>query len=348
MLAAPPFSLLENLGRADDAIDTNADIAEAIMDLGLQAFGIPATPAKNSPLYWHNTAKANDVAKAHSTIRQFYRDWSAEGAIERELITKTVLEDLATYLPPSPRRSILIPGAGLGRLILDLTLNGYLTTGNEISYHQLLASNWILNHTAHAEQYSLHPFATTFTNLFTRQQQLKQVQIPDIHPATAIAERTQTGQSVGEMNMHAGDFATTYTSASQTSAFSAVVSVFFIDTAPNLLKYISAVQNCLIEGGVWINIGPLLWHFDEKSVKEPDEDKHRNGRMEDQGIAEPGSFELTDEETVLLLRQMGFEVLKHEILGSGRGMGYIQDPASMLQNLYRCSHWIVRKVKAGA
>ena len=348
MLAAPPFLLLDNLNAVDDTIDTNAEIAEAILDLGLRAFNLPSAPTKNSPLNWHNTAKASDVAKAHSTIRQFYRDWSAEGAVERDLITNTVLQDLTTHLPPSSQQSVLVPGAGLARLVFDLTLHGYSATGNEISYHQVLASNWILNQTAHTKQHNLFPFATTFTNLYSRTQQLARVQIPDIHPASAIASCMQT---VGEMNMHVGDFVRTYSSIAQRDAFSAIASVFFIDTAPNLLQYISTVRNCLQDGGVWINIGPLLWHFDEKSVGEPDEERHRRGEMEeivkDQGIAEPGSFELTDEEVVLLLQQMGFEVLTYETMDSGKGLGYIQDPDSMLQNLYQCSHWVVRKAKDG-
>lgn len=343
MLAASPFSLLDNLNAVDNAIDTNAEIAEAILDLGLRTFGIPAS-STTIDFKWHNTAKADDVAKAHSTIRQFYRDWSADGAVERESIMNAVLEDLTTHLP-STRRKILVPGAGLARLVFELTRHGYDTTGNEISYHQLIASNWVLNHTMHAEQYTLYPFATTFTNLRSRSQQLKEVKIPDIHPAIAIAERMRSGEVVGEMNMYAGDFVTMYTSAEQHEPFDAVVSVFFVDTAPNLIKYIEAVNNCLIEGGIWINVGPLLWHFDEKSIREPDEERHLKdvSRNEDPGIAEPGSFELTDEEVILLLQKMGFEMVRNEMLDSGMGLGYIQDPESMLQNLYQCSHWIAKK-----
>lgn len=328
----------------DDAIDINAEIAEAILDIGLQAFGIPASPAKDSPLRWHNTAKTDDVAKAHSTIRQFYRDWSAQGAVERELITKTVLADLETYT--STRSNILLPGAGLARLVLDLTLQGYNATGNEISYHALLASNWVLNHTTHAGQYSLYPFATTFTNLRSRAQQFLNVEVPDIHPGSAIAAAVGDGKRVGEMNMHAGDFVDMYTSVEQKHSFDAVVSVFFVDTTANLIRYVEAVRGCLVDGGVWINVGPLLWHFDEKSVKEPSEDGHRHGEVEmsDRKVEETGSFELTDEEVILLLQNMGFEVLKQEMLDSGHGLGYIQDPQSMLQNLYQCSHWIVRKM----
>jgi carnosine N-methyltransferase len=69
-------------------------------------------------------------------------------------------------------------------------------------------------------------------------------------------------------------------------------------------------------------------------------------QMSDKGMADAGSFELTDEEVVGLLESMGFEVLKYEMLEGGMGLGYIQDPQSMLQNLYRCSHWFVRRTPA--
>jgi carnosine N-methyltransferase len=152
------------------------------------------------------------------------------------------------------------------------------------------------------------------------------------------------------MSMTAGDLVLSYNSPSSAETFNGVVSVFFIDTAPNLFRYISTVYNCLRAGGVWINIGPLLWHFDDRAPGHPDADlipqnskEHRtkNIDMQDQGIAEPGSFELTDEEVLLLLPKMGFEVLQHEILD--KELGYIQDPMSLLQNRYRCCHWVARK-----
>jgi hypothetical protein len=62
------------------------------------------------------------------------------------------------------------------------------------------------------------------------------------------------------------------------------------------------------------------------------------------GIGEPGSFELTDDEVVRLVQRLGFTFLNHERTVPGDGTGYIQDPASMLQNIYRPSFWVARKV----
>ena len=42
----------------------------------------------------------------------------------------------------------------------------------------------------------------------------------------------------------------------------AVLTCFFIDTAQNIVSYIETIARLLREGGVWINLGPLLFHFE--------------------------------------------------------------------------------------
>src|SRR5262245_30764417 len=87
MLAKPPFSYLYTLNRVDDAIESNAELARIIVKCGLQSFGMAGPDASQEttmPAEWSGVAKYQDMDKARSTIRQFYRDWSAEGAVERE------------------------------------------------------------------------------------------------------------------------------------------------------------------------------------------------------------------------------------------------------------------------
>ncbi|KIW80933.1 hypothetical protein Z517_03956 [Fonsecaea pedrosoi CBS 271.37] len=362
MLAVPPFSIRDTLSAVDDAIDHNADLAEQIFLLGLSAFALPEKPPKDSEMNWQGKAKPNDMAKAHSTIRQFYRDWSHEGFTrEVEPLLSMIISDLAAHLSTtrteSQPPSLLLPGAGLGRVLFELALRGFHATGNEISYHQLFASNFILNSTERADQYSIYPFAHTFTNVESRANQLRCFTIPDIHPGQAFSARLAAGSTVGEMNMTAGDFVLSYSTPESRETFDGLVSLFFIDTAPNLIRYIETVRNCLKVDGVWINIGPLLWHFDNR-VPGGNTDEDEDGDdgqpaeagtktqpkpdLEDKGIGEPGSVELTDEEVVQLVSHLGFEVLSHEILPVDSG--YVQDPNSLLQNRYRCSHWVARKL----
>ncbi|OJJ50075.1 hypothetical protein ASPZODRAFT_128685 [Penicilliopsis zonata CBS 506.65] len=357
LLAEAPFSLLDTLNRVDDAIDVNADIADAVLATGLQSFGLPADPstdpkqeATTTTTNWHDTATAADVQKAHSTIRQFFRDWSAEGAPERAVCYEPVLRALTAEFDPGVRSSthILVPGAGLGRLVFELCRAGFAAEGNEISYHQLLASSWVLNHTAGPRQHSLYPFALHFSNLHSREQQLQVVQIPDVHPATemvAAAAAAETSENTnipafGSMSMSAADFVVLYSSEAQREAFDAVATVFFIDTAPNLIRYLEAIRHCLKPGGVWVNVGPLLWHFEDRGSHKHDGDGHSHS---DQGIGEPGSVELTEEEVLHLIERMGFRLEQRQAAVERPSCGYIQDRDSMLLNLYRPSYWVARK-----
>lgn len=351
LLNDPAISFLDHLSTIDDAIDENADIADGILKVALETFGLPEQPERGSSMDWHGTARPLDLNKAHSTIRQFWRDWSTEGfEAEVKPMLDLILGDLVRNVDSvASQTRVLLPGAGLGRLLFELCLAGYLVEGNEISYHQLLASNFILNTTGRANQYKLYPFVGSFNNHVSRQNQMRMVTIPDVHPGTVFEARMQSQQPIGEMNMSAGDFITSYSQADHAGSFDAVVTVYFIDTAPNVVRYMETIQHCLSVGGVWINIGPLLWHFEDRVAdkhdvrEEYDHDHDADGAAPEQsGIGEPGSFELTDEAVLALAQRIGFERISHEHLPPSVG-GYIQDPTSMLQNRYQCSHWVLRK-----
>jgi carnosine N-methyltransferase len=349
ILSEPPFSLPEKLDAVDKAIDANADIAEAMLDAALESFGLP--PGKD---LWHGKATPSDLDKARSTLRQLYRDWSEEGRAERLSSFTPIMVALQTHLPPVRAyqrhlQHILVPGAGLGRLLFDICRTGYSAEGNEISYHQLIASNYILNSCSSAGKHDMHPWAYGFSNHSVRSDQLRKVSIPDIHPATELQDVDSTYEvPFGKrMSMTAGDFSELYRSEEQQNRFDAVVTCFFIDTAPNLIQYIETVKNCLKTDGLWINNGPLLWHFEASPTPA---EKHRDqttGRLapnsERRGIAEYGSFELSHDEVIALVERFGFEMVECKQAPGGVA-GYVQDPASMLQNVYRPELWVARKI----
>lgn len=156
---------------------------------------------------------------------------------------------------------ILVPGAGLARLVFDLCHLGFHTEGNEISYHQLLASSYILNHCVGAQAHDIHPWVHSFSNNRNRTNHLRSVKIPDIHPATTLGGIENPGQ----MSMSASDFLLLYGSEEHRETFDAVVTLFFLDTAPNVIRYIEAIKNCLHPGGLLVNTGPLLWHFENNA-----------------------------------------------------------------------------------
>lgn len=354
LLSSPPFSLPKTFEAVDSAIDANADIAEAILAIGIPTFGLHPEDE-----VWKGKAGPHDLDKARSTIRQMYRDWSAEGASERAASFSPILAALKQYLPQThatkghPHR-VLVPGAGLGRLVFEICAAGYYVEGNEISYHQLLASNYILNSAGGVGTHTLYPWALNSSNHQTRNNQLQNVAIPDVHPvATLMAAQAemQWEEPYSErMTMTSGDFCVLYRQPDYAETFDAITTCFFIDTAPNVISYIQTIQHCLKPEGIWINLGPLLWHFE--SALTPSEREKQRGQGTEQhahrhgiengndGIGEPGSIELSNDEVVALVERHGFELLEHRSAGAA---GYIQDPASMLHNIYQPVFWIARK-----
>lgn len=344
MLAEPPFSILAHFDQVDDAIDANADIATSILDSGLEVFHVLKEPT-DAGCEWRGSATPSDMEKASSTIRQLYRDWSEEGASERNACYAPVLKDLQHLFPEDlwNTTKVLIPGAGLGRLVFEVCKLGFSAEGNEISFHQLVSSNWVLNQVPRDQKYPLYPFALSFSNHLVRENQLHCVSIPDVHPATELAQASHGHRipASERMNMTAADFSVLYSGPKYQNSFDAVVTVFFIDTAPNIIRYVETIYHTLRPGGYWINLGPLLWHF-ENRIASPSHDRSAYGSDgAELGIGEPGTVELALEDVLGLVERMGFSFRQREVLSPD--MGYIQDPMSMCTSRYVCSHFVAQR-----
>ena len=349
MLSGPPFNILAKFDQVDDAIDTNAEVAACILQTGLEAFGVAPEPSTGEP-DWRDTAKSADVEKANTILRQFCRDWSEEGTAERAAHYQPVLRDLDrlyNHVDDKGEIRVLVPGAGLGRLVFEVCKAGYHTEGNEISFHALIASNWVLNSLTPEEKFDFYPAALRFSNQLSRQDQLHKIRIPDVHPGTELdrASRGHKTHAFERLGMSAADFTVTFSEEQHRVQFDAVATVFFIDTAPNVIRYIEAIHHTLRDRGYWINLGPLLWHFEARHdihPKHTDREDAAPTIREKAGIEEPGSVELTNEEILLLVKHMGFEIEFSEVRSDGQG--YIQDALNMVQNSYRVSHFVARKV----
>lgn len=89
------------------------------------------------------------MSKVSSVLKSLARDWSADGKGERDQAYEPVLSSVKEHIPiraggdEAPK--LCVPGAGVGRLALELTALGYRVQGNEFSLFMLLASDFILN-----------------------------------------------------------------------------------------------------------------------------------------------------------------------------------------------------------
>ncbi|RVW37827.1 Carnosine N-methyltransferase [Vitis vinifera] len=90
----------------------------------------------------------------------------------------------------------------------------------------------------------------------------------------------------------------------------AVVTCFFIDTAHNIVEYIEIISRILKDGGVWINFGPLLYHFADMYGQEDEM-----------------SIELSLEDVKKVALHYGFQTEKERTIETT----YTTNPRSMMQ-----------------
>ncbi|KAF6166167.1 hypothetical protein GIB67_023877 [Kingdonia uniflora] len=105
-------------------------------------------------------------------------------------------------------------------------------------------------------------------------------------------------------------------------SWDAVVTCFFLDTAHNIVEYIEIISRILRDGGVWINFGPLLYHFADAY-----------------GTEEEMSIELSLEDVKSVALQYGFQLEREETIETT----YTANRLSMMENRYFAAFWTMTK-----
>ncbi|KAL4248632.1 Carnosine N-methyltransferase [Abortiporus biennis] len=265
-----------------------------------------------------------DMDKLRSTIKQFVRDWSEEGKAERDVCYEPMKKALLEHFSDIPQEErgnfrVLVPGAGLGRLAWDIANLGFACQGNEFSHYMLLASFFILNRTSDINQYTIYPYVHSFSNVRDKEGALRAVKFPDVNPSSL--------PSGSNFSLVAGDFEEIYGTLDhdedepQAGEWDAVLTCFFIDTAKNIVNYLRIIHRILSPGGVWINLGPLLWHFENNSSNDP-------------------SVELNLDEVKELARKIGFEISNETTIDTT----YTNNSQSMLGYVYHTAFWTAKKI----
>ncbi|PPQ79034.1 hypothetical protein CVT25_002343 [Psilocybe cyanescens] len=259
-----------------------------------------------------------DMDKLRSTLKQLVRDWSEEGNSEREVCYKPMKDALVRHfnaVPTEERRNlrVLVPGSGLGRLSFDVAQMGFACQANEFSHYMLLASYFILNKTDQIKQHTFYPYVHSFSNAPNRLSILQAISIPDVRPSDLPPG--------SDFSLVAGDFEEIFSNLDQKGQWNAILTCFFIDTAKNIVNYLRILHTILAPGGVWINLGPLLWHWENNSSNDP-------------------SVELDMEEVKNLARRIGFEISNETTIDTT----YTNNAQSMLGYVYHAAFWTATKI----
>lgn len=247
-----------------------------------------------------------DHDKVRSTLRQFVREWSHEGKKERDESFFPIIYALQYYFPNPTDTKVLVPGSGLGRLPYEIASAGYSTQGNEFSFFMLLASSFILN--SCPDQLEIHPWIHSFSNMPSSKSQLQAIVIPDIKPLQNL-----------DFSMSGGDFVEIYSKPDQRQQWDCLITCFFIDTNKNMVSYIKTIKHLLKPKGKWINLGPLLYHFE--------------------GL-DKDSVEYTGQEFYENVDYFGFKILE----GGEKSGVYASLDESMMQYLYHNLYFVAESL----
>lgn len=334
------------------------------LDCILRHAGQPHSQEVVGPTTNHATTHASDgnMSKVSSVLKSLARDWSAEGAVERDLAHQPLLEQLLKYVPipnnrlpnaapntPPPR--VCVPGAGVGRLALEICAKGYAVQGNEFSLFMLLASDFILNGgiATPSHPLKLSPWLMETRNVHHPMDPMRVIDIPDIDPFATIAHCSSSSSSsnndgdltTADFSMAAGEFASIYGSEKEKGQWDAVVACFFLDASPSIVEYLQVIYGMLKPGGYLFNFGPLLWHWSGPAMR-PD-DKILDDYLDRYAYLDKKyltSVDLCWEDIREVMINLGFEMVHVE---TGKRALYTADRHSMMNMDYRCIHFVARK-----
>lgn len=338
------------LNNIRDCIESNSIFYMNLLEKCVGIWGLGSDPNK-----WA-TPNNVDMGKTVSILNQVAREWSADCSEERDCFL-ALLKDFLDSEFPHDRRDVkvLVPGAGLARLAVDIARMGFSTEANEVSYHMIMVGQFIMDSGLQKDQIGIYPFVHSFSHHLNRREQLRRVNIPDINIAEELRGK-------GLLSMVTGSFPDLYgpnTNIKQSDSYSnsayireirarnrstkdLVVTNFFIDTASNVLDYLETISHVLKDGGYWINFGPFMYHFEQDPQTEITADFNPyTGEVSNMFVTPLKGLELSHEDILSVAStKFPFKIIHEQ---SHISSGYGTNKVDISMQGYQCSFWILQK-----
>ena len=188
--------------------------------------------------------------------------------------------------------------------------SGFDTTANELSGYIILALRYLVDQstTTRPFQHEIHPYAHWFSHQRQTSPLFRSIRFPDVVPRLSstfqlleadflrLPQQSDTGKG---------------------PSYDIIVTVFFIDTSLNVIETLEQIYRLLSPGGIWLNIGPLLWTGGSQS-----------------------GLELSLDEVLHLAKIVGFHI---EDSRRSVECEYTADTLAMMQWIYKAEFWCARK-----
>ncbi|KAK9457343.1 N2227-like protein-domain-containing protein [Dipodascopsis uninucleata] len=292
---------VDRLHAVDKCMKTNIAISSEVAKLAVVKFNVTATEMK---LMSGTSIKAAPTSRVIELLKHFLRDWSEQGSVERTVTFSPILDRLKSEFGDSViGKKVLVPGAGVGRLAYDISELGFSTTANEFSYLMHLGMYYVLD--LEKDSRVFYPSLHSFSYQRSETDQMRVISFPDVTP-----KWSQKNGAEARLTIDYADFM----KYSDAHSYDAIATLFFIDTAANMLSYIEKIHELLKPNGLWINCGPLKY-----------------------GSAP--NVEFTTEEIMKILPRMGFQLEDHWTTKAE----YVAESESLWQGIYGIEGWVARR-----
>ena len=180
----------------------------------------------------------------------------------------------------------MVPGASVGRLPFDIAIQhpNIEVLTNEENLSLYYANNFILQNCKIANEYTIYPRLSDLKNKIFSDDAMAPSTFPDV-----INKAEEVNLTIAQCS-----FPGLCKKYLDEESVDCVLTHFVLDTAHNVVEYISLVEKILKKDGVWINIGGLSYMYEHL-----DNEK---------------SIELSYETLKGILIDFGFMFMKNEIL----------------------------------
>lgn len=222
-----PDITFEKFGAIQHAAASNQDFFADMVSFHASSSFVNADEQVRMPT---KAGPAIDLSQQHRNIavlHSLHREWSAEGAKERDTTFKVLVDELKLRLPVDESNAykykVLVPGCGLGRLPLEIAAAGYCCQGNEFSAFMAIASNFVLNGIAEKNSYCVYPWISNVCNVVRPEDSMQGISVPD----TAAGDLLNAFRP--SKSIHAGAVETAQVALTSSSSSSAAASGNVVD-----------------------------------------------------------------------------------------------------------------------
>ena len=230
----------------------------------------------------------------------FARHWSND-SIERDQVYPALISALSECTG-----EVLVPGSGAGRLLYEIAKSGHEVVGVEHDPLALLVFASVLA----GKSVEVVPNVLETCNRVHACDNEGRLICPEIEIDHSI---------LGKISLYGNDF---WKLKFVNSRFSSVVTCFFIDSvSATLVELVGEISRLLKTGGIWVNCGPLGFHYNGEPM---------TGRKE--------TFSL--EQLRIALTDGGFEIVNESIINTT----YIGNHKSMMKTIHICPFFVAKKL----